>query len=146
MPDESTRGAGGDPGSAGRPEPAPTRTVLVVEDYSHVRVLLARLVKRSGYGVLSAASGSEALAVLDDGDAQVDLLLTDLTLGDLHGGDLARRALESRPALLVVYTSGRASAEAALEGRPAGDAFLLKPFTAEELERTLGSVFAAAER
>jgi CheY-like chemotaxis protein len=118
--------------------------VLVVEDDPHVRLLLERLVEGCGYGVLSAGSGSEALAVLADGGAEVDLLLTDLMLGDLHGGDLARRALESRPALLVVYTSGLTSVAAALEGKPAGDAFLRKPYTADELERMLGSVFAEA--
>lgn len=118
-------------------------TVLVVEDDPHVRPLLERLVKGAGYGVLAAETGAEALAIIGARSDEVDLLLTDISLGDLHGGELARRALELRPGLLVVYSSGHARAAAALEGMPAGDAFLLKPYRAEDLKRVLDRVFAA---
>jgi CheY-like chemotaxis protein len=116
--------------------------VLVVEDDPHVRLLLERLVAGSGYGVLSAGSGAQALAALGVHGTRIDLLLTDIGLGDLHGGELARRALELRPGLRVVYSSGRVRAAAALDGLPAGDAFLLKPYTAPELTRVLDEVFA----
>jgi CheY-like chemotaxis protein len=118
------------------------RTVLVVEDDPHVRLLLERLVEGAGYGVLSAQSGAEALAVLGAHGAEVDVLLTDIGLGDLHGGELARRALERWPGLRVVYSSGHARAGAALDGLPAGDAFLIKPYQAEDLEHVLDGVFA----
>src|ERR1700744_2575957 len=72
-------------------------TVLVAEDDPQVRKLLERLVDGAGYGVLSAGSGAEALAALGAPGAQVDLLLTDLGLGDLHGGELAGRGLELPP-------------------------------------------------
>src|ERR1700760_1300635 len=94
-------------------------TVLVVEDDPHVRLLLERLVKGAGYGALSAETGKEALAVLGARGNDVDLLLTDIGLGDMHGGELARRALELRPALLVVYSSGHARVAAARDGMPA---------------------------
>jgi CheY-like chemotaxis protein len=118
----------------------PVRTVLLVEDDPHVRLLLERLVRGSGYDVLSAGSGAEALAALGAHGAEVDLLLTDIGLGDLHGGELARRALELRPGLRVVYSSGHTKAAAVLDGMPAGDAFLLKPYRAEDLKRMLDAV------
>lgn len=118
------------------------RTVLVVEDDPHVRLLLERLVTGSGYGVLSSRSAAEALAVLGEHGTEVGLLLTDIGLGDLHGGELARRALERWPGLRVVYTSGQGRAAAGLDGMPAGDAFLLKPYTVEDLERVLDRVLA----
>jgi CheY-like chemotaxis protein len=121
---------------------AGARTVLLVEDDPHVRLLLERLVKGSGYGVRSAGSGTEALAALRAHGAEIGLLLTDIGLGDLHGGELARRALELRPELLVVYSSGHTNASAVLDGMPAGDAFLVKPYRAEELKRVLDGVFA----
>lgn len=133
---------GAAPGPAGTPADTPTRNVLVVEDDPHVRLLLERLVAGSGYGVLSAGSGAQALAALGVHGTRIDLLLTDIGLGDLHGGELARRALELRPGLRVVYSSGRVRAAAALDGLPAGDAFLLKPYTAPELTRVLDEVFA----
>jgi FixJ family two-component response regulator len=77
------------------------------------------------------------------GGAEVDLLLTDIGLGDLHGGDLARPALELRPGLRVVYASGQGSARALRAGMPAGDAFLAKPFTAEALADVLDAMLGA---
>jgi len=117
-------------------------TVLVVEDDPHVCLLLARLVAGAGYTALSAGSGAEALAVLDARGAEIHLLLTDIGLGDMHGGELARRALELRPGLRVVYSSGHARLTAALDDLPAGNAFLLKPYKAEDLKRVLDRVFA----
>jgi CheY-like chemotaxis protein len=72
----------------------------------------------------------------------LDLLLTDIGLGDMHGGELARRALELRPGMRVVYSSGHPRAAAALDELPAGDGFLLKPYKAADLERVLDRAFA----
>jgi CheY-like chemotaxis protein len=119
-----------------------TGTVLVVEDDPHVCLLLERLVAGAGYRPLSAGSGAEALAVLGDHGDEVDVLLTDIGLGDMHGGELARRALELCPGLRVVYSSGHARAAAGLGDLPAGDAFLLKPYRAADLERAIERVLA----
>ena len=116
--------------------------MLVVEDDPHVRTLLERLVDAAGYGVRSAASGAEALAVLSAPGAEVDLLLTDLGLGDLDGRELARQALELAPGLPVVYSSGHGSASPVAGGMPAGDGFLRKPYGVEDLKRVLDSVLA----
>lgn len=58
------------------------------------------------------------------------------------GGELAQRALALRPGLAVVYASGQGSAQALRRGMPPGDAFLVKPFRAEDLESVLDGVFA----
>lgn len=129
-------------GSAGQPAEAPSQIVLVVEDDPHVRLLLERLVKSAGYSAIAAGNGAEALAALAAHGDEVELLLTDIGLGDMHGGELARRALELRPGLLVVYSSGHVRAAAALDGMPAGDAFLVKPYKPEDLKRALDGVFA----
>lgn len=143
MPGDPSREKGAAPGPAGQPADTPTRNVLVVEDDPHVLLLLERLVKGAGYGALGAGSGAAALAVLEKHGTEVDLLLTDIGLGDLHGGELARRALELRPGLRVVYSSGQTRA-AALEGMPPGDGFLLKPYKPEDLKRVLDRAFAEA--
>jgi CheY-like chemotaxis protein len=116
--------------------------VLVVEDDPYVRLLLERLVVGAGWDVLVAGSAAEALAVLGARGGAVDLLLTDIGLGDMHGGELARRALELRPGMRVVYSSGHPRAAAALDELPAGDGFLLKPYKAADLERVLDRAFA----
>ncbi|MGZ4298948.1 MAG: response regulator [Solirubrobacteraceae bacterium] len=80
--------------------------------------------------------------MLGERGAEVDLLLTDVMLGDGHGGDLARRALEARPGLRVIYVSGFTREAALHEGMPPGDGFLAKPYRAEDLRRVLDRVFA----
>lgn len=142
MPDDPSGDEGAAPGPAGKPVEAPSSIVLVVEDDPDVRGLLERLVTGAGYRVLSAGTGAEALAVIGTDGAVVDLILTDIGLGDMHGAELARRAQELRPGVPVVYSSGHVRAAASLEGTPPGDAFLLKPYRAEDLKRVLGQVLA----
>ena len=122
-----------------------TGTVLVVEDDPNVCLLLERLVAGAGCRALGAGSGAEALAVLGARGDEVDVLLTDIGLGDMHGGQLARQALELHPGLRVIYSSGHARAAAALDGMPAGDAFLLKPYKAADLERVLDRVLPSRD-
>ncbi|MGH2875428.1 MAG: ATP-binding protein, partial [Solirubrobacteraceae bacterium] len=121
---------------------ASRRTVLVVEDEPQVRGLVERLVTSAGYMVLCAPTGTEALALLRDPARTIDLLLTDMILPDLSGGELARTALELRPGLRVVYTSGYTGETAVRDGLPEGDGFLAKPYGRAELARTLEAAFA----
>ena len=83
------------------------RAVLVAEDEPTVRTLAESIIAEIGYETFSAANAREALAVLDDG-APIALLFTDINMPDgpdgLDGLELARRAVEIRPDLRVIYT------------------------------------------
>ncbi len=81
-------------------------TVLIVEDDEGLRDLAIKTVSSLGYEVISAPDGPSALALLDDGVA-VDVLFTDVVLPrGMNGIALASAALERRPRLRVLYTSG----------------------------------------
>ena len=81
--------------------------VLIVEDDEQVRVLAESIIQDTGHETLSAANVDEALAILNDAEKRVDLLFTDIALGNEQGGlELARQAVEKRPALHVIYTTG----------------------------------------
>jgi CheY-like chemotaxis protein len=92
--------------------------------------------------VHSTGDAAEALALIRQRRGELDLMLTDVMLGDVHGGELARQALAVAPQLRVVYTSGFSLRAAQQEGMPAGDGFLAKPFRAEDVTRVLDEALA----
>ena len=87
--------------------------ILVVEDEELVRDFTVELLTEEGYVVLAAASGNEALAIIER-EPGIDLLFTDIVMpGSLDGFALAREAKLRRPDLHVLYTSGYSSRLAA---------------------------------
>jgi len=107
--------------------------VLIVEDDIDVRVLAESIIGDGGYQTLSAASGREALALLEQG-AAVALLLTDINLEPGPDGiELARRAIEARPGLPVIYTTGGGQTDGMDALLVEGAIFLQKPYTRDQL-------------
>ncbi|MBL0179062.1 MAG: response regulator [Gemmatimonadetes bacterium] len=106
-------------------------TILVAEDEAQVRKLVDRVLTQLGYVVLSAASGAEALALDASHGGTIDMLLTDMVMPGMGGGELSRRIRERHPQMKVLLMSGYSEELVAAEH---GDVpFLPKPFTPEEL-------------
>ena len=112
------------------------KTVLVVEDEASLRTLEKRFLLRSGFQVIEASSGAEALDLVKDKEPDsIDLLVTDLVMpGRLGGMELAELLKEKFPKLEIIYTSGyspdfRESATQLIEGVN----FLQKPFKFQAL-------------
>jgi CheY-like chemotaxis protein len=114
-------------------------TVLLVEDEAAVRRLATRILKDRGYTVLVAADGQRALSIAQDHTLSIDALLTDIVLpGALQGDEVARRIVEERPTIKVVYMSGYPRDAIEQSGRLGeGRSYLDKPFTAEALAAKL---------
>ena len=109
-------------------------TVLVVEDQPEVRRLAMTILKKSGYGLLEAANGTEALGIAEEFQAPIDLLVTDVVMPAMTGRELASRLQVSRPALKVLYLSGYSSDVIARQGvLEPGVEYLPKPFAPVEL-------------
>jgi CheY-like chemotaxis protein len=78
-----------------------------VEDEAPVRGLVQRVLTQAGYRVFTAASGAEALQLLEQNAVAVELVLTDLIMpGGVSGQDLGRFLRERRPELSILYMSG----------------------------------------
>jgi DNA-binding NtrC family response regulator len=110
------------------------RAILLVDDEDTIRSTSARVLKRDGFTVFTAASAEEAGEIWGRESGSIGVLVTDVELGGMDGVTLAARCLEERPGLPVVLTSGYAADE--LRARrpvPDGCRFLAKPFTAIEL-------------
>ena len=82
-------------------------TVLVVDDFPEIRVILARLLKIAGYRVLEASSAQQAQRLADE-DENIDVLVTDFRMPGLSGVELARWFHSRFPATKVLLLSGSA--------------------------------------
>ncbi len=82
-------------------------TILLVEDEPGVRVPARMLLARTGYVVIEAADGSEAMALWEEHRAEIDLVYTDMVMpGKLSGLDLAKHVVADKPGVKVIITSG----------------------------------------
>jgi len=118
----------------------PNELVLLVEDNEHVRAYSVEALQELGYHVVAAANGPEALRRLDEGLA-VDLLFTDVVMPDMNGRQLADLALQRRPGLKVLFTTGYTRNAVVHKGViDPGTAFLQKPFTIDQLASKIRSV------
>jgi nitrogen-specific signal transduction histidine kinase len=126
---------------AGGPE-----TILVVEDEPMVRGLVTQRLIELGYRVLEAGDGAVALRILQSPEA-IDLLLTDVVLpGAMTGRDLANAALELRPKLKTLFSSGYTQNSIDHQGKlDPGVQFLPKPFRRAELAAKVREVLDAPD-
>jgi PAS domain S-box-containing protein len=105
-----------------------SETILLVEDEPSVRDIARRTLEASGYNVLAAANGNDALQLCTVHSEHIDLMVTDVVMPQMRGTELARRVAHIRPGLPVLYMSGYTDSSLELDGG-ASVAFLQKPFT-----------------
>ncbi len=118
-----------------------TETVLLVEDDEAVRNLIQRVLDQYGYRVLPAARGEEALSISRSRKEEIHLLLTDVVLPGMSGGELAQRVTALMPNLKVLYMSGYTNEVLSHHGvLKSGLEFIEKPFTPEALARKVREV------
>jgi len=109
-------------------------SVLLVEDDPMVRTLIERILKKNGFRVLTASSGNEAIALLDENKSPVDLLISDVIMPGMRGPEVARLLREKQPDLRVLFISGYADISASQKGDFDPETNLLvKPFSPEQL-------------
>jgi CheY-like chemotaxis protein len=121
--------------------PACAETVLLVEDEDGVRTLVSRILKKQGYGVLSASNGSEAIQVSQQHAGRIDLLITDIVMPAMGGAELAQRITTYRPEVKVLFTSGYTDQAIVHHGVLTDETpFLAKPFAPRTLARKVREV------
>jgi two-component system, cell cycle sensor histidine kinase and response regulator CckA len=128
------------PGDSAPEELRGSETILVVEDEAPVRAVTRQLLERNGYTVLEAADGPSALALVDskDGQAPIQLLLTDVIMPGMSGRELASQLKARLPNLRVLYMSGYTDDAVVRHGMlEPGLAYLEKPFRPQTLLRKI---------
>lgn len=117
-------------------------TVLLVDDDPGVRISMRKLLCSRHYHVLLASDGDEAVKVAAEIEGPLHLLLTDVDMPRMTGVEAARLIREKRPALPVLFMSGRHAAAPGLRAEEAAGAhFIEKPFSADELVDAMQDVF-----
>jgi DNA-binding NtrC family response regulator len=121
-----------------------TETVLYVEDEPAVRRIGIQILVEQGYRMLDAADAAQALELAASHPGPIHLLITDLVMPRVSGIELARRLVERRPDLRVLYTSGYSDHTAIQQGMLEPNvAFLQKPFTIAALARKVRELLDA---
>jgi CheY-like chemotaxis protein len=118
--------------------------VLIVEDDAFTRELLEMTLKDAGYQTVSASDVGGALVVLESSQ-DIDVLVTDIYLKTaiLGGCELARKAIEIRPTLRVLYTTGNLVTPEMKALFIEGAAFLHKPYMSHQLQHSIEALLAA---
>jgi two-component system cell cycle sensor histidine kinase/response regulator CckA len=119
------------PGRAGRG----SETVLLVEDESDVRLLLAKVLRGSGYRVLEAETGGDAIRLAET-HGPIHVVVTDSVLPDISGREAVQRLAPLCPAAKIVHMSGYTADHKVAET----DVFLQKPFAPSALAATIRRV------
>jgi two-component system, cell cycle sensor histidine kinase and response regulator CckA len=115
--------------------------ILLVEDDEVIRSLVRDVLADSGYTVLVASSGAEAITVSNNRPGPINLLLTDVVMPSMSGPESATVLLTARPEMKLLYISGHSSDTITQHGVPGSSAQLLKkPFTPESLSRKVRDV------
>ena len=122
----------------GRTAAAVKGVVLIAEDDESMRRISKRILNSSGYEVIEAVDGKEALKFLEDNSLSVSVLMTDIVMPELDGVGLAREVMDRYPHIRILCMSGYADKQEELEsvlGAKVG--YIQKPFTPDVFLRKL---------
>ena len=108
--------------------------ILLVEDEASLRALMQRILEQSGYQLILAADGDEAIRKIREASAPLDLLVADVRLPGRSGPDVAREFAELAPGGRVLFMSGYG------EETPAGVPRLEKPFSPRKLGQVVRDI------
>jgi CheY-like chemotaxis protein len=118
--------------------------ILIVEDDVFIREIAEMMIQDWGHETLSASDVDEALSILRSAQ-HIDALFTDIYLKNsvLGGCELAHQAIELRPKLRVLYTTGNSITEKMKALFVEGTQFLRKPYTQHQLKNSVEELLAA---
>ena len=117
--------------------------ILIVEDDVFIREVAEMMIEGWGHQTLSASDVDEALAILRS-PQHIDALFTDIYLKTavLGGCEVAIQAIALRPGLRVLYTTGNTITDKMKALLVEGTHFLHKPYTENQLEQSVKTMFA----
>lgn len=118
-----------------------SETILVVDDEEHVIEVMEEVLKAMGYTVIVARNGKEAVKVFKKEKSKIDLVILDMIMPGIGGGETFDRLKDLDPDIKVILSSGYSIGGTAKEIMEKGcKAFIQKPFSVAELSRKVREV------
>jgi len=122
-------------------------TILLVEDDPALRKMAAEVLRDTGYKVLTAPSGADALHVANEHQGPLDVLLTDIVMPSMTGRELAEQIVARFPRTRVLYMTGYTDDAIVNHGLQDQSMHVLqKPFTHQELVRHIHEALEVGSR
>jgi len=116
-------------------------TILLVDDEEMVLDVSVKMLKKMGYTALAVQSGKEAVDVFKENKDKIDLVILDMIMPDIGGGEVYDRIKAINPGVKVLLSSGYSIGGQATEIMKRGcDGFIQKPFKANELAGKLKEI------
>lgn len=112
-------------------------SILFVDDEESILNSLVRIFRKEGYEIFTAASGKEALEILEDND--VSLVISDYRMPEMSGVDFLSQAKEVQPDAIRIMLTGYADLQASIDAINKGEVyrFIAKPWDCDELKMTV---------
>ncbi len=121
-----------------------TGTILLVDDEDMIAEVGAEMLQALGYEVLIAFNGKEALQLFDEHQKKIDLVILDMIMPDMSGGEVFDQLKKKDEMVKVILSSGYSVNGQAQEILERGcNGFIQKPFTLEDLSKKVGEILAS---
>ncbi|MEA3475332.1 MAG: ATP-binding protein, partial [Candidatus Cloacimonadota bacterium] len=135
------------PGKAPVELPQASETILVVDDEQVICDLICEVLETSGYTVLTAGLGSEAISICKQYKEPIHLIITDVVMPKMSGRELVKQLKPLRPEMKVLFMSGYTGKDVIARGilKPE-TTFIQKPMTPEVLKRKVRKVLNASQQ
>ena len=124
-----------------RPSGPHQPVILVADDEALIRNLVARLMQKDGYFVLSAADGHEGLELSRKYPGTIDMVIADVNMPRMNGTDLCGHLIEERPGIKILIMSGGDVRK--LVSQNPNLPFLPKPFAGQTIRARVRAILAA---
>jgi PAS domain S-box-containing protein len=115
-------------------------TILLVDDEPYILDIGSKMLRQMGYTVVKAGSGEDAVHIFNDRQAQIDLVILDMIMPDIGGGEVFDRLRAINPDIKVLLSSGYSMGEAAAIIERGCNGFIQKPFGMEKLSHAIREV------
>lgn len=122
------------------------KTVLVAEDEASIRDFIVINLQRSGYEVLEAGDGLEALHIYDGCSGEIDVALLDIMMPQMDGLELCKQLRARSPSLGIIMLTARTQEMDKVTGLLVGaDDYVTKPFSPSELMARVDAIYRRVE-